>query len=54
MKKTCGNCLHGKRIAKSKIIVCSMDEILQTKWHEDSACEKWKELKKKLLSLKRQ
>ena len=48
MEKTCGNCLYGKRVEKSKVVVCSTDTMLQTKWATDPACEKWRELKKKL------
>jgi hypothetical protein len=48
MKKNCGNCLYGKRVNKSKVIVCSDTTIVQTRWADDVACERWKELKKKL------
>lgn len=47
-KRTCGNCLYGKKVEKSKVIVCATSTTLETRWNTDMACEKWRELKKKL------
>jgi hypothetical protein len=46
-KRTCGNCLYGKKVEKSKVIVCATSTTLETRWNTDMACEKWRKLKRK-------